>query len=96
MSSRPFVVPGCRGSNRTFSARKHSLQRTRAWWRRRIAFHWSTPGGAAHLAFASIYGTGTEDYFIIHYSNLALNLKLPGSKFKQDWPNDVHRIKPQG
>ncbi|NDQ55855.1 MAG: outer membrane lipoprotein carrier protein LolA [Acidipila sp.] len=42
------------------------------------------------------FETGSEDYFIIHYSNLVRNLKLPDSKFKQDWPKDVHRIKPQG
>ena len=41
------------------------------------------------------YETGTEDYFIIHYSNL-VRTKLPDSKFKQDWPKDVHRVKPQG
>ena len=42
------------------------------------------------------FETGTEDYFIIHYSNLVRNPKLPDSKFKQDWPKDVHRVKPQG
>jgi outer membrane lipoprotein-sorting protein len=42
------------------------------------------------------FETGTEDYFIIHYSNIVRNPKLPDSKFKQDWPKDVHRIKPQG
>jgi outer membrane lipoprotein-sorting protein len=41
------------------------------------------------------FETGTEDYFIIHYSNLVRNLKLPDSKFKQDWPKDIHPIKPQ-
>jgi outer membrane lipoprotein-sorting protein len=42
------------------------------------------------------FETGTEDYFIIHYANIVRNPKLPDSKFKQDWPKDVHRIKPQG
>lgn len=42
------------------------------------------------------FETGTEDYFIIRYSNIVRNPKLPDSKFKQNWPKDVHRIKPQG
>jgi outer membrane lipoprotein-sorting protein len=42
------------------------------------------------------FETGTEDYFIIHYTNLVRNPKLPDSKFKQDWPKDVRAIKPQG
>jgi outer membrane lipoprotein-sorting protein len=42
------------------------------------------------------FETGTEDYFIIHYSNIVRNPKLPDSKFKPDWPKDVHAIKPQG
>lgn len=42
------------------------------------------------------FETGTEDYFIIRYSNIVRNSRLPDSKFKQDWPKDVHRIKPQG
>ena len=42
------------------------------------------------------FETGTQDYFIIHYSNIVRNPKLPDSKFKQDWPKDIHRIKPQG
>jgi outer membrane lipoprotein-sorting protein len=42
------------------------------------------------------FETGTQDYFIIHYTNIARNPRLPDSKFKQDWPKDVHAIKPQG
>ena len=43
-----------------------------------------------------IFETGTEDYLIIHYTNIVRNPKLPDSKFKQDWPKDVNRVKLQG
>jgi outer membrane lipoprotein-sorting protein len=42
------------------------------------------------------YETGTEDYFIIRYTNLARNVSLPDSRFKPRWPAGVTRIKPQG
>ena len=42
------------------------------------------------------YETGTEDYFIIRYTNVARNVSLPDSRFKPHWPGGVTRIKPQG
>jgi outer membrane lipoprotein-sorting protein len=35
------------------------------------------------------------DYFLFHYSNVKQNLKIDESEFKQDWPKNVSRIKPQ-
>jgi outer membrane lipoprotein-sorting protein len=42
------------------------------------------------------YETGTEDYFIIRYTNVARNVSLPDSRFKPHWPSGVTRVKPQG
>ena len=42
------------------------------------------------------YETGTEDYFIIRYTNVARNVSLPDSRFKPRWPGGVTRVKPQG
>jgi outer membrane lipoprotein-sorting protein len=42
------------------------------------------------------YETGTEDYFIIRYTNVARNVSLPDSRFKPHWPGGVTRVKPQG
>jgi outer membrane lipoprotein-sorting protein len=36
------------------------------------------------------------DYFLFHYSNIMKNLKINDSRFKQDWPKDVNRVKPRG
>jgi len=41
------------------------------------------------------YETGTEDYFIIRYTNFARNVPLPDSRFKPRWPSGVTRVKPQ-
>jgi outer membrane lipoprotein-sorting protein len=35
------------------------------------------------------------DYFLFHYSDMKKNLKISDSKFKQDWPKDVNRVKPR-
>jgi outer membrane lipoprotein-sorting protein len=35
------------------------------------------------------------DYFLFHYSDIKKNLKIGDSKFKQDWPKDVNRVKPR-
>jgi outer membrane lipoprotein-sorting protein len=35
------------------------------------------------------------DYFLAHYSDMKENLKFPDSKFKQDWPKNASRVKPQ-
>jgi outer membrane lipoprotein-sorting protein len=37
---------------------------------------------------------GSGDYIQFHYSNLMKNLKINDSRFKQDWPKDVSRVKP--
>jgi outer membrane lipoprotein-sorting protein len=39
---------------------------------------------------------GSGDYLLIRYTNMMKNLKIPDSKFKQDWPKDVNRVKPRG
>jgi outer membrane lipoprotein-sorting protein len=36
------------------------------------------------------------DYFLFHYTNIMKNLKIGDSRFKQDWPKDVNRVKPRG
>ncbi|HZC66313.1 MAG TPA: outer membrane lipoprotein-sorting protein [Candidatus Dormibacteraeota bacterium] len=35
------------------------------------------------------------DYFLARYTDLKENLKFPDSKFKQDWPKNAVRVKPQ-
>ena len=40
------------------------------------------------------YEAGSADYIQFHYSNVMKNLKIPDSRFKQDWPKDVNRVKP--
>ncbi len=35
------------------------------------------------------------DYFLFHYTDMKKNLKISDSKFKQDWPKDVNRVKPR-
>lgn len=35
------------------------------------------------------------DHFTIHYTNVQRNPRMPDSKFKQNWPKDVQRVKPQ-
>jgi len=42
------------------------------------------------------FETGSGDYFIFHYTNVALNSKIPNSHFKPNWPKDVSRVKPRG
>jgi outer membrane lipoprotein-sorting protein len=40
------------------------------------------------------YETAPGDYIQFHYTNMMKNLKIPDSRFKQDWPKDVNRVKP--
>ncbi len=40
------------------------------------------------------YEAGSADYIQFHYSNVMKNLKIPDSRFKQDWPKDANRVKP--
>jgi outer membrane lipoprotein-sorting protein len=42
------------------------------------------------------YETGSGDYFIIRYSNIARNVRIADSEFKPRWPRGVTRVKPQG
>ncbi len=41
------------------------------------------------------FETGSGDYFIFHYKNITLNGKIADSRFKQDWPKGVTKIKPR-
>jgi outer membrane lipoprotein-sorting protein len=42
------------------------------------------------------FETGSSDYIQFHYSDVMKNLKINDSRFKQDWPKDVNRVKPRG
>jgi outer membrane lipoprotein-sorting protein len=41
------------------------------------------------------YETGSRDYFVIHYANVARNVRLADSRFRPAWPKSVTRVKPQ-
>jgi len=40
------------------------------------------------------FETGSGDYIQFHYTNMMKNLKIPDSRFKQDWPKDANRVRP--
>jgi outer membrane lipoprotein-sorting protein len=42
------------------------------------------------------FETGSEDYFLSHYTHVMKNLKIPDAKFKPDWPKGVKVEKPRG
>ena len=42
------------------------------------------------------YETGSGDYFIIRYRNMARNVRIADSQFKPHWPHGTTRVKPQG
>jgi outer membrane lipoprotein-sorting protein len=42
------------------------------------------------------YETGSGDYFTVRYTNVARNVPIPNSRFRQNWPAGVTRVKPQG
>jgi outer membrane lipoprotein-sorting protein len=42
------------------------------------------------------YETGSGDYFIIQYRNIARNGRITDSEFKPHWPHGTTHIKPQG
>jgi outer membrane lipoprotein-sorting protein len=42
------------------------------------------------------FETGSDDYFIVRYTNLVRNTKIPDSRFKPHWPKGTSKIKPQG
>jgi outer membrane lipoprotein-sorting protein len=39
--------------------------------------------------------TGSGDYLNIRYTSVVRNVRLPDERFKQDWPKNVTRVKPQ-
>jgi len=42
------------------------------------------------------FETGSGDYFIILYKNIARNVRIADSEFKPHWPHGTTRVKPQG
>ena len=38
---------------------------------------------------------GSGDYFIIRYTNVVRNVRLPDERFKPNWPKGATRVKPQ-
>jgi outer membrane lipoprotein-sorting protein len=41
------------------------------------------------------FESGTQDYFIVHYSNVVRNAHLSESEFKPHWPKGTVKMKPQ-
>ncbi len=42
------------------------------------------------------FETGSEDYFIVKYTNIVRNPQINESEFKPHWPKGAEKIKPQG
>ena len=42
------------------------------------------------------FETGSGDYFIIRYKNIARNVRIPDSQFKAHWPHGTTKVQPQG
>jgi outer membrane lipoprotein-sorting protein len=42
------------------------------------------------------YETGSGDYFTVRYTNVIRNVPIPDSRFRQNWPTGITRVKPQG
>jgi outer membrane lipoprotein-sorting protein len=42
------------------------------------------------------YETGSGDYFTVRYTNVTRNVPIPDTRFRQNWPAGVTRVKPQG
>lgn len=42
-----------------------------------------------------LFETGSGDYSIIRYSNVARNVPIPDARFRAAWPKGVTRVKPQ-
>lgn len=40
------------------------------------------------------FETGTDDYFIVRYSNITRNASIPDSRFKPHWPKGTQRVRP--
>ena len=41
------------------------------------------------------FETGSGDYFVVHFTSIMRNPRLPDSQFKQKWPKGTQKIKPQ-
>ena len=41
------------------------------------------------------FEAGGGDYFLVKYSKMMKNLKIPDNRFKPDWPKNATRIKPR-
>jgi outer membrane lipoprotein-sorting protein len=42
-----------------------------------------------------LFETGSGDYSIVRYSNVARNVAIPDARFRAAWPKGVTRVKPQ-
>jgi outer membrane lipoprotein-sorting protein len=42
-----------------------------------------------------LFETGSGDYSIVRYSNVARNVAIPDARFRPTWPKGVTRVKPQ-
>ena len=41
------------------------------------------------------FETGSGDYFVVHFTNIVRNPRIPDSQFKPNWPKGTTKIKPQ-
>jgi outer membrane lipoprotein-sorting protein len=41
------------------------------------------------------FETGTDDYFIVRYSNISRNPEIPDSRFKPHWPKGTQKVRPE-
>jgi outer membrane lipoprotein-sorting protein len=41
------------------------------------------------------FETGTDDYFIVRYTNISRNPQIADSRFKPNWPKGTQRIRPE-
>jgi len=42
------------------------------------------------------FETGSGDYFLVRFTNIMRNPRIPDSQFKQNWPKGTQKVKPQG
>jgi len=42
------------------------------------------------------FETGSDDYFLSHYTHVMKNLKISDARFKPDWPRNIKVEKPRG
>lgn len=41
------------------------------------------------------FETGTDDYFIVHYTNILKNPEIPDSRFRPHWPKGTQKVRPE-